>query len=272
MMALAFAVLVLALSGCSASQSKLVWRARDVALTPAPTIALEGRDHQIVVTVPTPTIQKLLLAHLRITRSAGTQAELFIVEGADPNAFAGLMNGRRVIGINVAMLKLIGDDLELYAALLGHETAHWAKGHVDASNVRSTTIQGIGTAIGVGLGAAGVPAAGLIAGVGADMIDTSYTRDDEWEADGEHRLYVDQWLRSCGCGEASGKIAQCPGWLAHSVLEQPSQRRGTNRKSQENNCGEARATLSRRSRFQTYSVFLYPAICIVPLHETMNSC
>ena len=182
-MALAFAMMVLALSGCSALQSKLVWRARDVALTPAPTIALEGRDHQIVVTVPTPTIQKLLLAHLRITRSAGTQVELFIVEGADPNAFAGLMNGRRVIGINVAMLKLIGDDLELYAALLGHETAHWAKGHVDASNARSTTIQGIGTAIGVGLGAAGVPAAGLIAGVGADMIDASYSRDDEREAD-----------------------------------------------------------------------------------------
>jgi predicted Zn-dependent protease len=164
-------------------QSKLVWRARDVALTPAPTVALEGRDHQIVATVPTPTMQKLLLAHLRITRNAGVQAELVLVEGDDPNAFAGLMNGRRVIGINVAMIKLIGDDLELYAALLGHETAHWAKGHVDAINSRSTTIQGIGTAIGVGLGAVGVPAAGLIAGLGADMVEASYSRDDEREAD-----------------------------------------------------------------------------------------
>jgi predicted Zn-dependent protease len=214
MMALAFAVLVLALSGCSASQSKLVWRARDVALTPAPTIALEGRDHQIVVTVPTPTIQKLLLAHLRITRSAGTQAELFIVEGADPNAFAGLMNGRRVIGINVAMLKLIGDDLELYAALLGHETAHWAKGHVDASNVRSTTIQGIGTAIGVGLGAAGVPAAGLIAGVGADMIDASYTRDDEREADAASVDYMlINGFDPAGAVRLQEKLLNVPGGL-----------------------------------------------------------
>jgi predicted Zn-dependent protease len=214
MMALAFAVLVLALSGCSASQSKLVWRARDVALTPAPTIALEGRDHQIVVTVPTPTIQKLLLAHLRITRSAGTQAELFIVEGADPNAFAGLMNGRRVIGINVAMLKLIGDDLELYAALLGHETAHWAKGHVDASNVRSTTIQGIGTAIGVGLGAAGVPAAGLIAGVGADMVDASYTRDDEREADAASVDYMlINGFDPAGAVRLQEKLLNVPGGL-----------------------------------------------------------
>jgi predicted Zn-dependent protease len=214
MMALAFAVLVLALSGGSASQSKLVWRARDVALTPAPTIALEGRDHQIVVTVPTPTIQKLLLAHLRITRSAGTQAELFIVEGADPNAFAGLMNGRRVIGINVAMLKLIGDDLELYAALLGHETAHWAKGHVDASNVRSTTIQGIGTAIGVGLGAAGVPAAGLIAGVGADMIDASYTRDDEREADAASVDYMlINGFDPAGAVRLQEKLLNVPGGL-----------------------------------------------------------
>jgi predicted Zn-dependent protease len=183
-------------------------------LTPAPTIALEGRDHQIVVTVPTPTIQKLLLAHLRITRSAGTQAELFIVEGADPNAFAGLMNGRRVIGINVAMLKLIGDDLELYAALLGHETAHWAKGHVDASNVRSTTIQGIGTAIGVGLGAAGVPAAGLIAGVGADMIDASYTRDDEREADAASVDYMlINGFDPAGAVRLQEKLLNVPGGL-----------------------------------------------------------
>ena len=183
MIPLAFAMLVLVLSSCSALQNKLVWRARDVALTPAPTIGLQGRNQQILVTVRTPTIQRLLLAHLRITRSAGIQAELVIVEGDEPNAFAGLMNSQRVIGINIAMLKLIGDDMELFAALLGHETAHWAKGHVDAGSLRSTTIQGIGTAIGVGLGAAGVPAAGLITGLGADMIDASYSRDDEREAD-----------------------------------------------------------------------------------------
>jgi predicted Zn-dependent protease len=214
MIPLAFAMLVLVLSGCSALQNKLVWRARDVALTPAPTIGLQGRNQQILVTVRTPTIQRLLLAHLRITRSAGIQAELVIVEGDEPNAFAGLMNGQRVVGINIAMLKLIGDDMELFAALLGHETAHWAKGHVDAGSLRSTTIQGIGTAIGVGLGAAGVPAAGLITGLAADMIEATYSRDDEREADAASVDYMAaNGFDPAGAVRLQEKFLKLPGGL-----------------------------------------------------------
>jgi predicted Zn-dependent protease len=37
--------------------------------------------------------------------------------------------------------------------------------------------------VGVGLGAAGVPAASVITGLGADLIEASYSRDDEREAD-----------------------------------------------------------------------------------------
>lgn len=41
----------------------------------------------------------------------------------------------------------------------------------------------IGTLVSVGLGAAGVPASGLITGFGMDLIDASYSRDEEREAD-----------------------------------------------------------------------------------------
>jgi predicted Zn-dependent protease len=183
MTAVALAMVLLILPGCSALRSKFLWRARDVAFTPGPRVELLGPDQKSVLTVSTTTIQKVLLAHIRITRSAGTQAELIIVEGDEPNAFAGLVNERRVIGINIAMMKFIGDDIDEFAALLGHETAHWAKGHVDAGNLRSNTIQGIGTLIGAGISAAGVPAAGLITGLAADIVDASYSRDDEREAD-----------------------------------------------------------------------------------------
>jgi hypothetical protein len=40
------------------------------------------------------------------------QADLFIVEGGDPNAFAGLTHGRRMVGINVGMIKLIGESVD----------------------------------------------------------------------------------------------------------------------------------------------------------------
>ena len=180
--------------GCVAPHGKLVWRVRDMAFVPTPTIGLQGRSEQVILTMNTPTVQKLLLAHIRITRAANVQAELVIVEDDNANAFVGLMNGRRVIAINTGMIKLIGADIDEYAALLGHETAHWAKGHVQSGQTRSGTLQGISTLAAIGLGAAGVPAAGLITGFGADLIEASYSRDEEREADA---LGV-EYMRSAG--------------------------------------------------------------------------
>jgi predicted Zn-dependent protease len=44
--------------------------------------------------------------------------------------------------------------------------------------------------VGVGLSSAGVPAAGLISGVGVDLIDSSYNRDQEREADAQSIDYM----------------------------------------------------------------------------------
>ena len=180
---LAVVVLLLLVAGCATHQSRLFWRVREIALSPSPAVELVSRQQETLVTIDSQTVNKLLLAHFRITRSAGVQAELLISEGERANAYAGLMNARRVIGINTAMVKLIGDDIDEYAALLGHEAAHWAKGHVDAGRLRSSTIQAIGNLIGAGLSMTGIPAAGLITGLGADMIDSTFSRDDEREAD-----------------------------------------------------------------------------------------
>ena len=180
---LAFVVLLLSVAGCATRQSRLFWSVRELALSPSPAVELMDREQLILVAIDSQTVNRLLLAHFRITRSAGVQAELLISEGERANAYAGLMNARRVIGINTAMVKLIGDDIDEYAALLGHEAAHWAKGHVDAGRLRSSTIQAIGNLIGAGLSMTGIPAAGLITGLGADMIDSTFSRDDEREAD-----------------------------------------------------------------------------------------
>ncbi len=180
---LAAVVLSLSVAGCATHQSRLFWRVREIALSPSPAVELVSRQQETLVTIDSQTVNKLLVAHFRITRSAGVQAELLISEGERANAYAGLMNARRVIGINTAMVKLIGDDIDEYAALIGHEAAHWARGHVDAGRLRSSTIQAVGSLIGVGLSLTGIPAAGLITGLGADMIDATFSRDNEREAD-----------------------------------------------------------------------------------------
>jgi predicted Zn-dependent protease len=109
---------------------------------------------------------------------------VLLAEGEEPNAFAGPdLNGRNILGINLGMVKLIGDDVDAYAALIGHESAHLAKGHAAAGRLRANTLDLLGTFVGAGLGMAGVPAAGLIGGLGADLIDSAYSRDQEREAD-----------------------------------------------------------------------------------------
>jgi Zn-dependent protease with chaperone function len=177
------AILCLMLAGCSAQQPKLYWRVKDMVLGKGPVMDLEGPDQKILLSVPTRTMQEMMLAHLRISRTAGMPSEFYIVDGDEPNAFAGIVNGQRVTAISLGMVKLINGDINEYAALIGHEVAHWAKGHVDAGQTRSHTLSAVGTLVGVGLSAAGVPAAGLISGLGVDLIDSSFDRDQERAAD-----------------------------------------------------------------------------------------
>jgi predicted Zn-dependent protease len=182
---------LLLLFGCGAQQGKLVWRVKDMALERRPVVELLGTKEQIVFRIPTRTIQEMTLAHFRISRAANVQSDLYIVEGDEPNAFAAPNpRGQKIIAINLGMIKLIGDDANQYAALLAHEAAHWAKGHVDAGQTRTSTLNAIGTLVGVGLSAAGVPAAGVISGLGIDLIDSSFNRDQEREADAQSIDYL----------------------------------------------------------------------------------
>jgi len=177
-----FGLSLLLLAGC-ATRFRSYWNVRELVLSPAPVVDLAAQDNNILLSVDKRTLQKLFLSHVRITRAANVQAELVLVDGDEPNAFAAFVSGRRAVAINLGMVKLIGEEDNEFAALLGHETAHWARGHVDSGRSRSSTIQGLGALVGVGLGMAGVPAAGLISGLGADIIESSFSRDDEREAD-----------------------------------------------------------------------------------------
>jgi Zn-dependent protease with chaperone function len=170
-------------AGCAARQSMLYWRVKDMVLGTGPTIELANPQQKTLLSITAKTLQEIMLVHLRMSRTAGVPSELYIVDGDEPNAFAGMINGYKVTGINLAMIKLIDGDIDEYAALIGHEVAHWAKGHGAGGKTRSHTLNAVGMAVGMGLSAAGVPAAGLISGLGVDLIDSSFNRDQEREAD-----------------------------------------------------------------------------------------
>ncbi|MGH7847098.1 MAG: M48 family metalloprotease [Candidatus Binatia bacterium] len=174
---------LLLLSACTPKSYNFGWRVRELALARAPAITLVSPSGKVIGTVSKLTMQKLLLANFRVTKAAGVQAELFIVDGTDPNAFAGSPDGRVTIAVNLAMLELLQEDVDEFASLFGHKAAHIAKGHGATGQTRSTTLQAIGSAVGMGLGAAGVRGGGLITGFAVDLIDTAYSRENEREAD-----------------------------------------------------------------------------------------
>jgi predicted Zn-dependent protease len=178
-----WASLSLFLFACAAREPKLMWEVKHIARLPSDVIVLQDPVGQPLATVNTRDLKRILLAKIRIARFAGVDAELIIVDGKDPNALAGLIPGRHVIAINVGMLKLLGDDIDAAASLIGHEAAHLAKRHGETGQTRTKTIRGIGSMVGVGLGMAGVPAAGTLTGLAVDFIDASYDRTQEREAD-----------------------------------------------------------------------------------------
>jgi len=175
---------LLACLGCATQQTQLILRVKDVVLSPGPEVGLEHPNGELVIAVPTRTMQEMLLAHIRISRTANVQSELYIADGDEPNAFVGQdATGRNVMGINIGMVRLVGNDADAYAALIGHEAAHLAKDHGASRRQRSNTLDLIGTIAGASLGMAGVPGGGLISGIAVDAIGSTYSRDQEREAD-----------------------------------------------------------------------------------------
>lgn len=170
------------------------WPVADIANQAEETAQLRDSRGRVVASVSRNLMRQLLGVQDRMQRQAGYSAELMITNDRGANAFATTLRGRRIIGITAPMLDLLGDDLDAYAALLGHEVAHHARQHGQQRQQRGQSL-GLASAIfGVALGAAGVRHSRSIAEFGTMMASLSYTRDEEREAD---RLGV-EWMAAAG--------------------------------------------------------------------------
>lgn len=110
--------------------------------------------------------------------------EFVVLNNSVPNAWA-LPGGK--IAINRGLLVALENEAEL-AAVLGHEIVHAAARHGARAQERGTLLQaGLAIAqIGAAVGGVDSNVAGLMIGgasVGAQLIQTKYSRDQELEAD-----------------------------------------------------------------------------------------
>ena len=170
------------------------WPVARVADHAEPTVTLQDSRGKVVASVSRDLMRQLLVVQDRMQQQAGFAGELVISDGRTPNAFAVNARGRSIIGITTPMLDLLRDDLDAYAALLGHEIAHHVQRHGQQRQSRAQSLGFAGALFGLALGAAGVRHAGTIANLGTAAVSSSYSRDEEREAD---RLGVD-WMAAAG--------------------------------------------------------------------------
>lgn len=172
------------MSAAAAQAFRYQWNIRDIVAANSDVIELRSRERLLLGKVSATQMRVLYAVKSSIEAVAELPVELLIVDGKSPNAFAGKgRNGENIIGINLAMLDILGLDVHAAAALIGHEIAHLKLAH-GAERAKQRAGSGIMKVLGgVALGSLGVPAGGLISDITVTAIETSYSRDNEREAD-----------------------------------------------------------------------------------------
>lgn len=131
-LALTVLMLFLAVNAFAASKNKgpKAWKIKDIAEAPAEKVELRDDRNKLLKTVDIDQMILIYSIMVALEEIAEINADLYILEGKAPNAFAGKgQNDENIVGINFAMLDLIGNDIDGFAAILGHELAHLKLGH-----------------------------------------------------------------------------------------------------------------------------------------------
>lgn len=123
-----------------------------------------------------------LLARIQRQRAPGS-APLrgTIVADADVNAFT---TGGGYVFVNAGLMGAMENEAQL-AMVLSHEVAHVDLGHVTSGRQTQQTVGILGAIAGIGLSAAGVPSGVVnpLVGVGSQTVVSSFSREQEREAD-----------------------------------------------------------------------------------------
>ena len=183
--AVAVLLISLGLNSYAASPIKAGWTARAIASAPGESNQLLDKDKQVVAVVSISRVRRLIDTLSRIQNAAGMTSDLILVQLSDtkPNAFASSKDGTNYVLVSLSMLDLLGDDMDAYAFLFGHEIAHHVKQHGAATQNRRGFLQGLSFITSIIIGArTGVNVGGLT-DLGANLIDRTYSRDQEREAD-----------------------------------------------------------------------------------------
>jgi Zn-dependent protease with chaperone function len=149
-----------------------------------------------VTSIPSAWFSQIHEIKKKIDRASSLYTKLFVSDCAGPNAYAQKASGQNVVTITLGMFNLARNDWDAYAALLGHENTHLVRGHGQQRQLRQAGLSILELLAGAALEA--MTKQGTIArGIGSDIIQigskavyTSYSRDEESEADRDGMIYA----------------------------------------------------------------------------------
>ena len=155
------------------------------------------RGEFTVAVLPTASLRAMAAAAARLSDAIKTEPPLFtahfqVVEGYWANAYAIQRKDHPAVAVNFGMVKMLGDDESLWAAVLGHELAHLKRQHQQKRNERNewgSAVSGVASVI---LGFVGVPLAPLLTDTASNVVNLGYSREDELEADALSVSYLRQ--------------------------------------------------------------------------------
>ncbi len=119
-------------SATAKNEGPMAWRIRDIASAPVEWVKLRDSRDRVIGTIETKQLLLIYSAMTAIQEAAEIDAELFVVQGKEPNAFATVgKEEQNVIGFTFGMLEMIGMDVHAAAGIIGHELAHLKLNHIE---------------------------------------------------------------------------------------------------------------------------------------------
>jgi Zn-dependent protease with chaperone function len=176
-----FIIVLLLASSCVARRERS-WTIKELSQYRGDRLTLEdSRGDEFSVRLNIVRELEAVVQRLRepLKNIVDVDAEVLIVEDAEPNAFSGYRGKRPVIMITRGLLAVLDNDINEYAFVISHEMSHWAWGHPQSSHVRSKIVRAITT----GLLYVPNPIVAVTADFAVQVVDMKFSRDQEREAD-----------------------------------------------------------------------------------------
>jgi predicted Zn-dependent protease len=164
----------------AAQSSEMVWSLQDIVRSEDDPVLLKNARGTLLRRLDATIPRYIYVVARDIMQSSETEADFYLTTGNQPNASAGLMNGKNTVLINLGMIDMLGNDMHQWAALIGHEIAHITLQH------QGERIDRLGPQIllqVITYGAISDPGLRDLADMAFQAYETKFSRDAERESD-----------------------------------------------------------------------------------------